>query len=233
VVRVAAMGSENEEDDKHEAGDEAAEQTAAVATKKKRKKRSLPEQPVGEEPAAVDTEAAPAPSRRKKVIAVVVVAVVALGVGGYLLAQSLGGASWAPATGEQVAVEITVIAADAQNLACASADEVAGRHCAFEANDKPWSKSTEQADDKTLKPYTTVDKRQLAAAGLWSQPALQGKLPTGRFTVACQFKVEGKLKKPLVRWASTGPFAEAGAAWPAGLLSDCKIAGAPTSDAGP
>ena len=61
-------------------------------------------------------------------------------------------------TGETVDVEITLVKSDQKDLACASAEEIAGMHCAFETTTKPWSKGSVGDDKKLLKPYTTIDR---------------------------------------------------------------------------
>lgn len=127
-------------------------------------------------------------------------------------------------TGETVDVEITLVAKDATELACASPDEVAGKHCAFEAQGKAWTKGPSTDDKTLLKPYTTTNRIQFAAAGLWSEPALSGaNLPKNRFSVKCKYKVEGELKKPAIRWASDGPWYPADKEWYAGTVSGCEL----------
>jgi hypothetical protein len=126
-------------------------------------------------------------------------------------------------TGQTVDVEITLVKNDRQDLACASANEIGGKHCAFEANNKAWSKGDNTDDKKVLKPYTTTDRVQFTAAGLWSEPALApAKLPGSRFSVKCKYKVEGMLKNVSVRWESTGQWYP-GNEWYAGSVSDCKL----------
>ena len=125
-------------------------------------------------------------------------------------------------TGETVDVEITLVSTDRNDLACASTEEIGGKHCAFEAANKPHPKGA--TDDKTLlKPYTTTDQVNLAAAGLWSEPALApGKLPAARFSVKCKYKVEGTLKTLGVRWRDGEQFFP-NTEWYAGAVSDCKL----------
>ncbi len=133
-------------------------------------------------------------------------------------------------TGQTVDVEITVVKSDQKDLSCASAEEIGGKHCAFDAFDKPpappppWTKSSVGDDKKLLKPYTTVDRIQFVAAGLWSDPALAAdKIPATRFSVKCKFKVEGTLKDVGVRWDPAAQW-YANKDWYAGAVSDCKIA---------
>ena len=125
--------------------------------------------------------------------------------------------------GETTDVEITLVKNDRNELACAAADEVGGRHCAFESNTKPWSKGDVNDDKKLLKPYTTTDRAQFVAAGVWSEPALAAdKIPASRFSLKCKFKVEGKLKNMSVRWEQTGQWYPNNE-WFAGSVSDCKV----------
>ncbi|WP_437579910.1 hypothetical protein [Sorangium sp. So ce887] len=136
-------------------------------------------------------------------------------------APGAAGPKWKP--GDKAQVEITLVSSDIKELACWSAEEVAGRHCAFESATKGWSKG--DADDKKLlRPYTTTDRVQFLAAGLWSEPALTGgKLPSARFAVKCTYTVEGKMKRPGIRWTSEGAWLDRTDDWYTGLLSDCKL----------
>lgn len=125
--------------------------------------------------------------------------------------------------GDVVDVQLPLVKSDRIELGCSSLDEVAGKHCAFEAPDKAWSKGENNDDKKLLKPYTTTDRAQFTAAGLWSEPALALEpLPRARFTVKCRYKVEGMLKTAAVRWERTGQWYRANN-WYAGTLSDCKV----------
>lgn len=125
-------------------------------------------------------------------------------------------------TGDTADLELTLVADDKKNLACGAADEIAGAHCAFEAQAKPWSKGDSADDKKLLKPYTTVDHVQILAAGLWSDPAMAGTLPATRFSVKCKYKVEGKMKAASIRWASDGPWYDSKDLY-AGSISSCKL----------
>jgi hypothetical protein len=127
--------------------------------------------------------------------------------------------------GDTADVEITLVKSDRQDLACAATEEVAGKHCAFEAMNKPWTKGNASDDKQILKPYTTVDRVQFTAAGLWADPSMQpDKLPTTRFTVKCKYKVEGKLPNVGVRWEQTGQWFP-NTDWYAGSVTDCKVSG--------
>jgi hypothetical protein len=125
--------------------------------------------------------------------------------------------------GDVADVEITLVKSDRTDLACAATDEVAGKHCAFEDKNKPWSKGPSVDDKVTLRPYTTVDHLQFTAAGLWSDPAMAAdKLPSTRFSVKCKLKVEGQTKTVFARWEQIGQWYE-NHDWFAGTLSDCKL----------
>jgi hypothetical protein len=127
------------------------------------------------------------------------------------------------AVGEKVDVTITLLPTDAEHLECASPTEVAKRHCAFESKETAWSKGPVDDDKTLLRPYATTGRKRLIAAGLWSEPALKGTLPTKRFAVNCTFQIEGKLEKPAVRFKKGTPFKDVKDAWFTGLLSDCSM----------
>lgn len=131
---------------------------------------------------------------------------------------------WKPGTKAQV--EITLVPSDKRDLACLSGQEVAGRHCAFEAPAKPWSKGDPNDDKMLLRPYTTVDRIQFLAAGVWSDPVLAGNLPLGRFSIKCTLNVEGTVKRPSVRWSPEGAWLEQTNDWHAGHVTGCKMIGA-------
>jgi hypothetical protein len=127
---------------------------------------------------------------------------------------------WNP--GQEVDIDITLVETDRAALACASTEEVAGKHCAFESSSKP-AKGDNNDDKKVLRPYYTVGHDPFIAAGVWSEPALRGALPKERFAVKCKYKVDGKLKKPSVRWKSEGPWYDEVIDWPVGIVSGCTL----------
>jgi hypothetical protein len=126
--------------------------------------------------------------------------------------------------GSTVDIEVWLQKSDKFNLACVAPDEIGGKHCAFEDKTKPWSKGDNNDDQKLLKPYTLTDNsNHVAAAGLWSQPALAAdKIPDKMNRVSCKFKVEGMIKKISFRWNPTAAWGD-DADWYAGSVSDCKI----------
>jgi hypothetical protein len=124
--------------------------------------------------------------------------------------------------GEKVDVALTVLPTDGESLACASEQEITGKHCAFKTTTTP--REDASADDKILlKPYSTTGKERIIAAGLWSDPGMRGKLPAARFTVRCAFSIEGSIKAPGVRWGKTSPWRDMKNDWFAGTLSGCEI----------
>jgi hypothetical protein len=154
------------------------------------------------------------------------VIVIGLGAGFAILGREQPAQVAAPKwkVGDVADVEVTLVKADRQELACASVDEVAGMHCQFEAASKGWSKGGDPNDDKKLlKPYTTTDRIQFTAAGLWTDPGMApDKLPPTRFSVKCKYKVEGKLNNVGVRWEQTGQWYNQ-EGWYAGTLSNCAL----------
>lgn len=124
--------------------------------------------------------------------------------------------------GDTVDVELTLVSTDKSDLACASGTEVGGKHCAFESQNKPWSKGN-TTDDKTLKPYATVERVNLLAAGVWSQPVLEKEMPKSRFSLKCKYAVEGKMPRADVRWREGEGWAGVNE-WYVGAVSDCKVA---------
>ena len=128
--------------------------------------------------------------------------------------------------GQVLDLDVTLVPSDARNLTCATAEEIAGRHCAFESESKPWTKGDVTEDKTLLRPYTTTNGIQFFAAGLWSDTGMSPAfLPAdeARFTAHCKYKVEGFVKRAKVRWAPGGPWFEWNDQHGAGTLSDCKV----------
>jgi hypothetical protein len=128
--------------------------------------------------------------------------------------------------GQTLDLDVTLVPSDARNLACATPEEIAGRHCAFEAAGKPWSKGDSTDDKMVLRPYTTTNNIQLFAAGLWSDPGMgAAALPKddARFTARCKYKVEGSIKKAQVRWKANDAWYDWNDVRYTGTLSDCKV----------
>jgi hypothetical protein len=118
--------------------------------------------------------------------------------------------------GQDVDVAITLVSTDAKALACASSDEINGRHCEYSSRTERWSKPSatgRSATADTLAPYKTTDDILLLVPALFSESALQQRLaidpPTFgqehiRFVANCKMHVDSKMKEVDVRWAPQG-----------------------------
>lgn len=125
------------------------------------------------------------------------------------------------AVGKKIPVVLTLKPQDKGDLYCASKLEVEGKRCAFEASTVPRAKAEDEPT--TLIPFSTTDRRQILAAGLWDSPALApDKLPRDRFSVACSFNVEGKVTSPEIKWGKAD-WRQTKDDWFAGTLTDCKL----------
>lgn len=138
---------------------------------------------------------------------------------GYAQTHARGAEGWH--VGGVSMVEITLVESDREGLACASNVEVAGLRCGYQAGGRSWS--APPAPSERLMPYSTVRKQLLLGAGLWTQPALLGKLPSQRFTVVCNFHVEGVMGSAAVRWGPAGAFDPLPEAIAVGRLTECVI----------
>jgi hypothetical protein len=216
----------HEDEDDHDEEEEA--KPAAKPAAKPVARAAAVKPAVAKRGAAPLAKGRPVPARKGgslgKSMILFVVIVAGLAAAFALLGQESSTGPAAPKwkVGDSADLELTLIADDKKNLACASADEIDGKHCGFEAQTKPWSKGDNADDKKLLKPYTTVDHVQILAAGVWSDPALAGTLPTTRFSVKCKYKVEGKMKAASMRWASDGPWYESKDIY-SGSISGCKL----------
>ena len=157
-----------------------------------------------------------------------VVALLSIGVGlGLVFAWSGYGDRYAQLTdgwrlGGTRLIEITLVAQDKDNLACASDLVMDGLHCAYRADRRPFDPGG--ADEAhTLRPYNTTASELFLGGGLWGLPALARQLPRDRFTVACNYTVLGVAKSVSLRWSPTGPFDPLKPTVTVGRLSDCVI----------
>lgn len=165
----------------------------------------------------------PAASLAKSVTTFVVVLAV-LFAGFFVLGNAESPFSEGPKwrIGQTVSVDLTLDPADDTKLSCAAKADIGGKHCEYE--DKTTKFAGQLKDETMLRPYTTLDSQHLLAAGVWSSPEIEkGKRPTGRFTVKCDFKVEGKVNAPAVRWDVAGAWNEKNEEWFAGAVSNCKL----------
>lgn len=223
-------GADDEGADADEAGEEAEDeaQPASAASK-------------GTSAKAPAARSRPMPRRRRKrgnptrniILFVALVGGLALAFAALGNSRSAGGGpspspKWKE--GQVVDVEITLVTTDHNNLACAMADEIDGRYCAFTERNKATTKPSDPRKvDKVLQPYTTIDRVQFMAAGLWMQPELQAKLekenwdrPSPRFSVRCKFHVQGKSKNAYVQWKAGEAWYPA-SNWYAGFVDNCHI----------
>jgi hypothetical protein len=122
------------------------------------------------------------------------------------------------AEGQDIDVAITLVSTDAKALACASSEEINGRHCEWSSKSDKWNKPSSTGrppSADTLAPYKTTDDILLLVPGLFSDPALVQRLaidpPTFgqehiRFVANCKLHVDAKMKELDVRWATQGPW---------------------------
>jgi hypothetical protein len=225
-TKAEAEGAADEKAEKAEAGAEKAEEAPAKPKPATR-------------PAARAAGPRPAAARPGGGLGGLVPIALVVGVAvvlGYVVLRGDGGSS-APApgaaapdesqhwsVGQTVELDITLKPTDRGNLSCASPDEVAGKHCAFDAPDKPSAKGNNDDDKKILKPYAVPNSpTRVLVAGLWTDPGMSGKLPDERFTAHCKVTIEGKVNSPSVRWDPKGPWRDMKAPWFAGSASGCAI----------
>ena len=125
--------------------------------------------------------------------------------------------------GQSVSVELTLDPADDTKLSCASETEIAGKRCEYETKTKRHEKKLEDKD--LLRPYSLADNSaRLLAAGVWSGPELdKASRPKDRFNLKCDFKVEGEVKAPAIRWDVVGAWNEKDESWFAGSVVNCKL----------
>lgn len=154
---------------------------------------------------------------------------------GVLGSRNNGGPQNAPRwkLNEPVDVEITLVATDANDLNCAMEGEIGGLHCGFTSGNARNAAARGSRDDaKLLQPYSTTNRQNFLAAGLWMQPELKDAaeldkrvkaMQNPRFAVNCKFTPRGKAKSAKVQWkagADWGP----GDGWYVGDVKDCKLA---------
>jgi hypothetical protein len=119
-------------------------------------------------------------------------------------------------------LEITLIKDDKKNLACASDKTFGEIRCGFRRDGTPFGKGPDE-DPHVLQPFNTIKNELFLAANLWQQPILQGELPKDRFTVVCNYHVDGVLKAVALRWSPTGTFGPVDQSVAVGSLRDCVI----------
>ena len=135
-------------------------------------------------------------------------------------AQGQGTEGWS--VGSTQAVQLTLVREDKTNLACASDQVIAGLHCAYRG-DRNGAGASGPEDAQILQPYNTVGSELLLGAGLWTAADLKKPLPAARFTVVCNYHIEGVAKSAAIRFDPAAPFVPAGKSLTAGTLSDCTL----------
>lgn len=131
--------------------------------------------------------------------------------------------------GKTVPVEITLVTADARDLACAGDAAVNGARCAFDRDGKPWRGER----SGLLAPYMTTNQVLLLVPDLFSEPAIAGRLAEEpfegtsradlrRFVASCSLLAQQKVKDFYVRWTPTGQWQHRADAW-VGTLSGCTV----------
>jgi hypothetical protein len=124
--------------------------------------------------------------------------------------------------GSTRAVEITLVKDDKRNLSCASDQVIAGLQCGYRGESHeagPLSPDSPQI----LRPYNTVGNDLFLGAGLWNSPDLKEPLPERRFTVVCNYHIEGVVKSAMIRFTPAASFGPVGRTVTVGTLTDCMI----------
>jgi len=135
-------------------------------------------------------------------------------------AQGQGTEGWS--VGSTQRVELTLVRDDRRNLACASDQVIAGLHCAY-GRDARESGPSAPDNPQILQPYNTVGSELLLGASLWTSPELKKPLPAARFTVVCNYHIEGVAKSAAIRFDAAAPFSAVGKTVTVGTLSDCAL----------
>ncbi len=63
----------------------------------------------------------------------------------------------------------------------------------------------------------------LLGAGLWTASEMKRPLPATRFTVVCNYHIEGVAKSASIRFDAAAPFVPTGKRVTVGTLSDCAL----------
>ena len=134
-------------------------------------------------------------------------------------AQGQGTEGWS--VGSTQAVQLTLVREDKTNLACASDQVIAGLHSPIVATGtRPALPAPETPD-----PSAVQHRGERAPAGRrpLDRRRLKKPLPAARFTVVCNYHIEGVAKSAAIRFDPAAPFVPAGRSLTAGTLSDCTL----------
>lgn len=131
--------------------------------------------------------------------------------------------------GSTVTGDLTLVAADRDELDCAAEKGVGNYLCGFADENKP-----RQIDEaKKLRPYMTIDRHLYLIPGLFTEKAVQqrhsaeqqkARADQKRFTAKCKIKVMGEVDNVKLRWNPTGSW-EPPKKFPVATVSDCTIEG--------
>ena len=124
--------------------------------------------------------------------------------------------------GQTKLIEITVVREDKGRLACASDVAIEDIHCGYHFDGKPFAQHT-QDDSHVISPFNTVKNELFLGAGLWTSLAVNGPIPSERFTAACNYKIQGVLKSVGLRWQANSSFDPVKQSVTVGTLSNCVI----------
>jgi cobalamin biosynthesis protein CobT len=162
---------------------------------------------------------------------------IAIGIGvvlAVLLVMKRGGNADSPggdvSVGSTTSGDLTLVAADRNELECAAQKGVDAYQCGFA--DENQARSVEEG--KKLRPFMTIDRHLYLIPGLFTEKAIDQRYnaeppskPRGeqkRFTAKCKIKVVGELDGVKLRWSPTGTW-EPPKKVPVATVSDCAIEG--------
>jgi hypothetical protein len=142
------------------------------------------------------------------------------------------------AAGKTVDVEITLITADYDRLACVLDREIGGAHCEYKTESQTWERAPGEPVDNNMKniiqPYSTSpDNKLILVGGLWSMPTVAMRVHNepwhsvsekklARFIVNCKVRLIENLAKITLRWNKTQKWGEQGPAW-VGIAESCEV----------
>lgn len=119
-------------------------------------------------------------------------------------------------------VEVTLTREDRGAHACASGVDIDGMQCAFDAEHHRLDPPIED-EHQVLRPYTTARGEIFLGAGLWSAPNLANPPHDKRFSVVCNFHIQGVVKHVALRWELHSHFKPVKTSLAAGALTDCAF----------
>ena len=162
---------------------------------------------------------------------------IAIGIGvaiAVLLVMKRGGSADSPTgqveVGSTTSGDLTLVAADRNELDCATDKAVEGYQCGFA--DENQARNVDES--KKLRPYMTIDRHLFLIPGLFLEKSVAQRYnmegpnkprpEQKRFTAKCKIKVVGELDNVKLRWSPTGTW-EPPKKFPVATVSDCAIEG--------